>query len=140
MEKKNNKKIVIGAVVLAALLVIFAAVYFMNKPTAGAGAKDITLEVTGSDGVTSDYSLSTDAEYLREAMDELSENGSGFSYEGSDGEYGVMVEVVNGERASYAEDGAYWALYVNGEYGQYGCDSQPVADGDTYSWKYEQAQ
>ena len=51
-----------------------------------------------------------------------------------------MVEYVNEERADYVEDGAYWALYVNGEYGQYGADAQPVADGDTYTWTYEKAQ
>ena len=73
-------------------------------------------------------------------MDELSANGSGFSYAGTDSEYGLMVEYVNEERADYAQDGAYWALYVNGEYGQYGADSQPVADGETYSWVYESAQ
>ena len=55
-------------------------------------------------------------------------------------EYGIMVEYVNEERASFTEDGAYWALYVNGEYGQYGADAQPVTDGDTYAWVYELAQ
>ena len=73
-------------------------------------------------------------------MDELSSNGSGFSYSGADSEYGIMIEYINEERASFAEDGAYWALYVNGEYGQYGADAQPVTDGDTYAWVYELAQ
>ena len=50
-----------------------------------------------------------------------------------------MVEVVNGEQAIYAEDNAYWALYVNGEYGQYSANQQPVTDGDTYTWTYEKA-
>ena len=71
-------------------------------------------------------------------MDELSDQG--FSYNGSDSEYGIMIEEINGEQAIYAVDGAYWALYVNGEYGNYGADSQPLADGDTYTWTYELAQ
>ena len=137
---KNNKKpIIIGAVILVALIAIFAVVYFVNKPATSAGSKHITIEVTGSDGLTEDYTLSTDAEYLRQAMDELAA-GTEFSYDGTDSEYGLMVEYVNEERADYAEDGAYWALYVNGEYGQYGADAQPVADGDTYTWTYEKAQ
>lgn len=137
---KNNKKpIIIGAVILVALIAIFAVVYSLNKPATSAGAKQITIEVTGSDGLTEDYTLSTDAEYLRQAMDELAA-GTEFSYEGTDSEYGLMVETVNNEKADYATDGAYWALYVNGEYGQYGADSQPVADGDTYTWTYEKAQ
>ena len=96
--------------------------------------------MTGSAGNTTEYELITDAEFLKQAMDELSENGSGFSYSGTVGDYGIMVEVINGESAVYEKDGAYWALYVNGEYGQYGADAQPVTDGDDYSWKYEAAQ
>ena len=41
--------------------------------------------------------------------------------------------------SDYAEDGAYWAIYVNGAYGEYGADSQPVADGDAFSFIYESA-
>ena len=138
---KNNKKpIIIGVAVLVALIAIFAVVYFVNKPQTTKGGKNITIEVTGSNGETTDYELSTDAEFLKQAMDELDADNEQFSYSGSDSEYGMMVEYVNEERALYAEDGAYWALYVNGEYGQYGVDSQPVVDGDTYTWTYEKAQ
>ena len=138
---KNNKKpIIIGVAVLVALIAIFAVVFFVNKPQTSKGGKNITIEVTGSNGETADYELSTDAEFLKQAMDELAADNEQFSYSGTDSEYGMMVEYVNDERALYAEDGAYWALYVNGEYGQYGVDSQPVADGDTYTWTYEKAQ
>ena len=138
---KNNKKpIFIGVAVLVALIAIFAVVFFVNKPQTSKGGKNITIEVTGSNGETTDYALSTDAEFLKQAMDELAADNEQFSYSGTDSEYGMMVEYVNDERALYAEDGAYWALYVNGEYGQYGVDSQPVVDGDTYTWTYEKAQ
>ena len=135
---KNNKKIIIGAIVLVVLVAIFAICWnvFGAKPTAG--SKHITVEVINGSSETASYELDTDAEFLRQAMDELGDQG--FSYEGQESEYGIMVEVVNGEQAIYATDGAYWALYVNGEYGQYGCDSQPVTDGETYTWKYELAQ
>ena len=140
-ETKNNKKaVVIGAAVLVALLVIFGIVWFFTKPSTSKGSKAIVIEVTGSTGENTKYDLSTDAEFLTQAMDELSENGSGFSYSGTGSDYGIMVEYINGERAVFAEDNAYWALYVNGEYGQYGADSQPVTDGDDYAWKYELAQ
>ncbi len=119
---------------------MFAIVYSFNKPYAKAGSKNIVIEVTASDGNTTSYPLATDAEFLLQAMDELAGNGSGFSYSGSDSEYGIMVEYVNEEKAIYAEDGAYWALYVNGEYGQYGADSQPVENDSTYTWTYEKAQ
>lgn len=99
------------------------------------GSKNIVIEVKDSEGNVTTYEVTTDAEFLRQAMDEA----EGLTYEGTDSDYGMMVEVVNGEQAIYSEDNAYWAFYVNGEYGQYGVDSQPVTDGDTYSIVYEAA-
>ena len=113
----------------------FGIVYESAAGFESAGSKNITIEVTGSDGNTVTYEVSTDAEYLREAMDET----EGLTYSGTESEFGMMVEVVNDEQAIYAEDNAYWAFYVNGEYGNYGIDSQPVNDGDTYSIVYEAA-
>ena len=138
--KENKRKIFVGGIILVALMVTFGVVYFMNRTVPQTGSKNIVVEVTKESGATEEYKLSTDAEYLRIAMDELVAQGSGFSYDGTDGEYGIMIEYINGERASYTEDNAYWALYVNGEYGQNGCDTQPVMDGDVYAWKYEKAQ
>ena len=68
-------------------------------------------------------------------MDELKEDG--FTYEGSDSDYGLFINSINGLEANYDTDGAYWAIYVNGDYGQYGADSQPVADGDSFGFVYE---
>ena len=140
MKTSNKKAIAIGAVILAALVLVFVTIFLLTRPSANAGGKNITIEVTKSTGDTVDYKLSTDAEFLKEAMDELAGNGSGFSYSGTGSDYGLMVDTVNGEKAVYDNDGAYWALYVNGEYGQYGADSQPVADGEKYTWKYEISQ
>ncbi len=133
---KNKKTgIIIGVIALVVLIAVLAVVFILNRPTAAAGGKNITIEVTDSEGTTTSYAVSTDAEFLRQAMDET----EGLTYSGTESEYGMMVEVVNGEQAIYAEDNAYWAFYVNGEYGQYGIDSQPVTDGDTYSIVYEAA-
>ncbi len=137
MNKKKIIKTVSALAVLAAVICVFLVVYRLMGPgsASNAGGKNITIEVTGSDGETVSYAVSTDAEYLRQAMDET----DGLTYGGSESEYGMMVETVNGEKAVYAEDNAYWAFYVNGEYGSYGIDSQPVTDGDTYSIVYEAA-
>lgn len=137
MNKKKIIKTVSALAVLVAVICVFLVVYrFMGPGSASnAGGKNITIEVTGSDGETVSYAVSTDAEYLRQAMDETDR----LTYGGSESEYGMMVETVNGEKAVYAEDNAYWAFYVNGEYGSYGIDSQPVTDGDTYSIVYEAA-
>ena len=138
--KKNKKGIIIGAIILVALIAVFAVVFRLNRPVASVGSKNVVIEVKASTGDVTDYELSTDAEFLKDAMDELAAGSSGFSYSGTESEYGIMVEYVNEERADYTQDGAYWALYVNGEYGQYGADMQPVTDGDKYEWVYELAQ
>ncbi|MBQ3974421.1 MAG: DUF4430 domain-containing protein, partial [Lachnospiraceae bacterium] len=75
-------------------------------------------------------------EYLSGLMDELSAGGD-FSYQGSTSDYGLFIESVNGLAASYDDNGSYWAIYVNGEYGSYGADAQPVTDGDSFALKYE---
>ena len=43
---------------------------------------------------------------------------------------------VNGVTADFNVDSAYWSVTVNGEYGIFGIDSQPVADGDAFQLIY----
>lgn len=131
-SKKGNKKVIIGAVVLVAVVAILAIVYnlFREKPVEG--SKAITIEVTGKEGETQNYQLKTDAEYLRQAMEEA----EGLTFSGAESEYGLMVDTVNGDTADYSVDGAYWGFYVNGEYCNYGIDTQPVEDGDVFGIVY----
>ena len=75
------------------------------------------------------YELKTDAKYLKEAMDEA----EGLEYSGTEGQYGLMIDTVNGVRADYTLDGAYWSFYVNDEYCNYGISEQPIEDGDVCS-------
>lgn len=95
-----------------------------------AEVKHITLTVTYADGHSDELAIDTTAENLKEAIENEVELG------GEDGQYGFYIESVNGEVADYDADGAYWAIYVNDEYGMYGIDSQPVADGDRYALVY----
>ena len=52
-------------------------------------------------------------------------------------EYGYTLYTVNGLTADFTTGNAYWAIYVNGEYGSYGLSQQPVTDGDIYAIVYE---
>ncbi len=134
--QKSNRKIWIAVAVLAVIAVIFGAVYMFAGPKAEKGSKNCTLEVVDDKGEVTTYEASTDAEYLREFMNELAESED-FSYEGEEGDYGVYITSVNGLVADYETNGAYWSIYVNGEYGQNSAELQPVADGDTYRLAYE---
>lgn len=97
------------------------------------GKYKITVEVVNDQGETKSYESSTDAEVLYDALLEI----DGLTLDGYESDYGYYITGVNGLTADYDADGAYWSIYVNGEYGSYGVDSQPVADGDTYRLAYE---
>ncbi len=134
----KNLKLIIGVIILVAAIIAAFFVYRSFKPKAQQGSKGYTIEVVDNNGETKTYEGRTDAEFLKQVMDELAKD-SDFSYEGEDSEFGLFIQSVNGLKADYETDGAYWAIYVNGEYGSYGADSQPVADGDTFRFAYEKA-
>lgn len=131
----KNKKI-LGAGLLVILIAAFAIVYgvFREKPVEG--SKEITIEVVNQADESKIYEVKTDAEFLAQAMEEA----EGLEFEGYEGPYGMVVEEVNGEKAVYDEDGAYWSIMVNGEYGKNGIDTQPVEDGDAFQIVYTEVQ
>lgn len=131
--KKNGKGVIVAIVAAIAVIGILVAVYVVLGPKAQSGSKNITVIVTDDTKTDTVYELSTDAEYLREATEEI----EGLTIQGEDSEYGFFIQSINGLTADYDTDQAYWAIYVNGEYGNYGIDSQPVADGDEFSFVYE---
>ena len=134
MEQKKMSKGKI-ALAFAALVVVVAAligVYSMFGAKAVAGRKNITIEVINKAAESTVYELATDAEFLRQAMEET----EGLTFEGEEGPYGLAVSTVNGEIADFSIDGSYWSFYVNEEYCNYGIDSQPVMDGDAFQIVY----
>lgn len=131
-KKKNGKKIAAAAAVLVAAAVLLCVIYVKFTPKPAAGDKHITIEVVDDQETSVSYSVDTDARYLREALEET----EGLTVEGTESEYGLMVETVNGVTADYESDGAYWAFYVDGEYCSYGVDQQPVEDGQAYRIVY----
>ncbi len=131
--KKNNKKIVFGVIALVAILALMAGIYLGFKPKTVEGAKSITIEVIDNNQEMTSYKVQTDSLYLRQVMEET----EGLTFTGTEGDYGIMIESVNGVTADFNKDGAYWSFYVNGGYCTYGIDTQPVEDGDVFQIKYE---
>ncbi len=131
-----NKKKIAGMAAAVVLIVGMLLVYnnFREKPVEG--SKAITIEVVNSAQESELYELKTDVEFLAEAMEEVEE----LELVTVDGPYGLMIEEVNGERAVYEEDNAYWSIMVNGEYGNYGISEQPVEDGDEFQLVYTKAE
>lgn len=134
--KKSNKKVIIGVAAFVAVIAVLAAVFCIFRAKPAAGSKAVTIEVVNDEQNISTYNVKTDAEYLRQAMEEA----EGLTFSGAESEFGMMVDTVNDVRADYTQDGAYWAFYVNGNYCEYSIDSQPVLDGDIFTITYTLAE
>ena len=133
-KKSFNKKTLLGVVALVVVIGLMAVAYAVYGPKAVEGSKEITIEVIDNQGESTVYEIRTDAQYLRQAMEEASSKG--LTFEGDETEYGLTIMSVNGVTADFNVDGAYWSIMVNGEYGMYGADSQPVTDGDEFQLVY----
>lgn len=133
-----NKKVKITIAVICVVLLVaaLATVYVMFGEKTVQGEKDITITVIDSKKNSTLYELSTDALYLRQAMEEA----KGLEFSGDESEYGMMVTTVNGEFAEYNANGAYWGFNVNGSYCNNGIDTQPVNDGDAFEIVYTPAE
>ena len=128
----KNKKGLIGIIAAVVVVVVFVLAYTTFAPKTQEGAKNITIEVINSVQESTMYNVNTDAEFLAEAF----EDAEGLEIGSEVGEYGMVINTVNGEDAIWAENGAYWSIIVNGEYGMYGASEQPVADGDAFQLVY----
>ena len=127
MQKKNNKK---GLIALVAVLVLAAAaliVWRVTRPAVQQGGKEITVNIDHLNGDDTSYTIVTDAEYLRGALEQED------LIEGTESEYGLYVLTVDGETADESKQ-EWWGYSVNGAFAELGVDSQPVADGDVYDF------
>ncbi len=150
MKKKINSKIlltVLSVALFAAIALGFASCTGKDSGTTqpqdtapvesnvaesltqlGEGEKTFVFEAVDKDGSKTTFSIKTDAETVGEA---LLENKL---ISGTESEYGLMVDTVNGIKYDYNADKMYWAFYINGEYAQTGVDSTPASDSGTYSF------
>ncbi len=113
---------------LVVLICLALAAFIIGKlvlPAVTGGSKSITVNVVHGDESKKEFKYKTDAEYLSEVLLDKK------LIEGDMGQYGLFITTVDGEKADDAAH-QYWAIYVNGEMGMFGADSQPVADGDVY--------
>ena len=129
---KNMKNLFKKTVAALLMTVIVMGLAACGK-NADDGKMSITVEVKDADGNVSSYTGKTDAENLYDAIADV----DGVTLDGYESDYGFYITAVNGITADFETDGAYWSIYVNGEDGAYGVESQPVADGDTYTFAYE---
>ena len=96
----------------------------------GQGSKAFTVIVIHKDGTEKRFNYKTDDQYVGKILQE-----SGL-IKGNAGPYGLEITEVDGEKAVYTEDKAYWAVYEGEEYALQGIDTTPVVDGGIYKLVY----
>ena len=128
---KKTTKIILAVVILVVVMAGLFLLYQHFGPNAQQGDKHITISIVYDDGTRKDHEIDTDAEYLKEAVESVA------TIEGTDDpQYGYTLTTIDGVTADFSASNAYWAIYVDGEYGSYGLDKQPVTDGSTYELVY----
>ena len=139
---KINFRSVLSLVLVAAMVLMFAA--------CGQNQNEGTTEPSTNQQEVQEKSFAFEVVELDDTKKEFTikysdENSVGAALvkegliSGSDSQYGLMVDTVNGQKYDYTEDGAYWAFYIDGQYAMTGVDSTPIEDGKVYCFKAEKA-
>ncbi len=125
--KKQKWPIIIGAIVLVALLVgaVFLWKGLSAKPQEG--SKAITFEVVQKDGTAEEYPISTQKEYLADALVE-----EGLVEYAEDG----MYTTIAGITADWSKDEGWWNISKEGVPLTVGMNEQVIADGEHYEATY----
>lgn len=91
--------------------------------------KTIQFQAVHKDGTKKDFTITTDAKTLREALEQEK------LIEGEDGAYGLFVKTVDGETVDDANQ-EWWCLTKGGEMWSNGVDQTEIADGDAYEFTF----
>lgn len=140
--KNRTKAAALAAALLLALALaacgagssgdVWDSALYAEDTELGEGENTMTFECTAGEKTVT-FTIHTDSEYLRAALEE---NGL---ISGDESDFGLYVKAVNGMTADYDADGYYWSLYVDGEYASSGVDTTPVTDGGSYAFVREAA-
>jgi len=136
---KKILSLTVSAILALTLIFSLAACSNSNDPWADAkytkdteiGTGDTTFYfVVKVDEHKVKFTVNTDKVIVGEALLDLG------LIDGNVESYGLYVKKVNGIRADYDKDKAYWAFYVDGEYAMSGVDFTAIVPGETYEFVY----
>lgn len=95
-----------------------------------AGTKTITFQVVHKDGSAKDFTIETEADNLRAALEQEK------LIEGEESEYGLYVKTVDGETVDDANE-EWWCLTdKDGNMTPTGVDDTKIANGDAYTFTF----
>ena len=141
----KNKKTIIAVILLAVLVAAFVLVWHFFGPNSEANSFDKTISVTVSpnsetnsfdktisvtvihgDGSQKDFSIGTNEEFLRDALEQEK------LVEGDERGYGLFITSVDGEAADSAAEQWWCICDGDGNMLMTGVDTTPINDGDVY--------
>ncbi len=132
--KRMNEKTWVIVAVVAALLVVTALAsawfYRGNKNDREGQEKSFTVVVVHSDGSEKSFRYTSKETYVGDVL-----QAEGL-ISGEMAQYGMYIKEVDGEKAVYEEDNAYWSLFVGDVLSATGVDMTPIEDGATYKLVY----
>ncbi len=124
----NNKKMTMAAaIVLAAVLAVAAVCWVRFGPKGVEGTKTLTIQVTHGDGNVNTFTVTTEAEFLGDALMEAG------LIQGVNRDYGIFIQTVDGEFADETQN-QFWVYTRDGQQVNYGVDMCPTADGEHYEF------
>ncbi len=134
---KNRFRSVLSLVLIAAMVLMFAGcgqTQVEETPQTSQNQQEVVeksfkFEVVDLDGTKKEFEVKYDGE--KTVGEALTNEGL---ISGEVGQYGLMVDTVDGVKYDYNKDGAYWAFFVNGAYANSGVDTTPIKDGEVYSF------
>lgn len=131
MNKKKKVALSIVAVVVLVAAIVGGVLFYKDSQI-----PRFTIEVTNQDS-TSTYKVKSNEQFLKGVMDDCAEQNSDFTYEGYDSDFGFTLTTINDYTADFNTSSEYWAIYINDDYAQNGCDTQEVHNNDKISFKVE---
>lgn len=133
MNKFKRLSPFLGGCAAIAVLALLLVLYTLTKPVPMAGSKSISVEVVYENGVTDHYQITTEAQFLLEALKSI----PNLQIDGTTSQgFGLMVTTINGKQADNKKDGAYWSLLCDGKPCSYGVSQQAIKDGERYTFQY----
>lgn len=138
MKNNSNSKVLSFVLLFVLIAAVALALAACSKDESGKTEdtvkKTVTVDVIDDKGETKTFEIKTDGDTLYDAL--IQEK----LIEGEDGEYGFFIKTVNGLRADYEKDGAYWELDdEKGEMLMTGVETTEISDGDRYKLVYKGA-
>ena len=136
--KTTNRLTSVVSLVLVLLLIAAACTSCAPKLTdlgatiiaekeVGEGEKTITFTVINGENEATVFTVHTDAEYLRGAIEPHG------LVAGTESTYGMWVTTVNGITADDSKQ-QWWKLYEGTEMSNYGVDTLAITDGGSYTY------